>query len=99
MVNRRASHAGSWYDNDRRKLASQLENWLSKAEFKHEAKAVIVPHAGYYYRYISNLRFSKRAHANLIWFQLRRQSEIIYINNTLVGPLQRGASNKLNPKK
>jgi len=51
MVNRRASHAGSWYDNDRRKLSSQLENWLDKAEYKHEAKAVIVPHAGYYYRY------------------------------------------------
>lgn len=49
MVNRRASHAGSWYDSNRTKLASQLDGWLQKAQFKHEAKALIVPHAGYYY--------------------------------------------------
>ena len=52
MVNRRASHAGSWYETDKRQLSSQLSDWLTKAEFKHEAKAIIVPHAGYFYRYI-----------------------------------------------
>lgn len=50
MVNRRASHAGSWYETDKRQLSSQLSDWLTKAEFKHEAKAIIVPHAGYFYR-------------------------------------------------
>lgn len=49
MVNRRASHAGSWYETDKRQLSSQLSDWLTKAEFKHEAKAIIVPHAGYFY--------------------------------------------------
>lgn len=50
MVNRKAQHAGSWYDNNGKRLGLQLQDWLDKAEFKHPAKAVIVPHAGYYYR-------------------------------------------------
>ena len=53
MVSRRAVHAGSWYDNNPRKLTDQLLNWLEAAEFKHPAKALIVPHAGYAYRYFT----------------------------------------------
>jgi len=49
MVNRRASHAGSWYSGDPRELENQLKNWISKAKFEKKAKAVIVPHAGYAY--------------------------------------------------
>ena len=52
---RRASHAGSWYSNDRRTLSRQLAGWLAAAasasatEAPVVAKAVIAPHAGYSY--------------------------------------------------
>ncbi|XP_062570002.1 protein MEMO1-like [Saccostrea cucullata] len=47
---RRATHAGSWYTNDGRELSNQLEEWLSKATPSHSpARAIIAPHAGYYY--------------------------------------------------
>jgi len=49
MRKRAASHAGSWYENNPQTLASQLNGWLEKADFKKAAKALIVPHAGYSY--------------------------------------------------
>lgn len=30
MVKREASHAGSWYSDDKQKLSQQLDGWLSK---------------------------------------------------------------------
>ncbi len=50
---REASHAGSWYEADRKYLDQQLSTWLSEAtsgtnnQFK--ARAIIAPHAGYTY--------------------------------------------------
>ncbi|XP_044735766.1 protein MEMO1 [Chrysoperla carnea] len=47
---RRASHAGNWYTDNWTELDQQLQEWLSKAEYRHgPARAVIVPHAGYSY--------------------------------------------------
>ncbi|GAA5843432.1 hypothetical protein JCM9279_002100 [Rhodotorula babjevae] len=57
---RTASHGGSWYTSDRRKLDQQLSTWLeatahpTKGDPLREApvkgcKAIIAPHAGYSY--------------------------------------------------
>jgi len=48
---RRATHAGSWYTDDGRKLTKQLAEWLDDAEGSPLAipRAIIVPHAGYRY--------------------------------------------------
>ncbi|EHY52558.1 hypothetical protein HRR83_006951 [Exophiala dermatitidis] len=60
MAVREASHAGSWYSDNSRQLASQLDLWLSRVPEKDilpgieklpvpGARAVIAPHAGYAY--------------------------------------------------
>ncbi|KAK6183286.1 hypothetical protein SNE40_010792 [Patella caerulea] len=47
---RRATHAGSWYNDSGDELRHQLEGWLNKAKsLQHPARAIIAPHAGYYY--------------------------------------------------
>ncbi|KAL3874656.1 hypothetical protein ACJMK2_037638 [Sinanodonta woodiana] len=47
---RRATHSGSWYSDNAYELDSQLSTWLSKAEpLETPARAIIAPHAGYYY--------------------------------------------------
>lgn len=47
---RRASHAGSWYTANGSELGNELDHWLSEATVSHSpARAVIVPHAGYFY--------------------------------------------------
>ncbi|XP_059159052.1 protein MEMO1-like [Physella acuta] len=47
---RKASHAGSWYSDSGSELNMQLDNWLSKASDSFKpAKAIIAPHAGYYF--------------------------------------------------
>lgn len=51
QVVRRATHAGSWYTDDRTELAGQLSSWLSKVQPTDcgAARAIIAPHAGYLY--------------------------------------------------
>ena len=51
MRSRCASHAGSWYASNPAQLKDELDRHLERAEFKGAAKALIVPHAGYAYRY------------------------------------------------
>lgn len=48
---RRASHAGSWYTNNARKLDEELDGWLRAAGLTKspDVRAVIAPHAGYSY--------------------------------------------------
>lgn len=47
---RRATHAGSWYTGHGTELNGELSNWLSEAVVSHgPARAIIAPHAGYYY--------------------------------------------------
>jgi AmmeMemoRadiSam system protein B len=54
---REASHAGSWYTDDGKKLARQLDRWLDEARTSADGggggggalRAVIAPHAGYSY--------------------------------------------------
>uniref|UniRef100_A0A0D9X6F4 MEMO1 family protein n=1 Tax=Leersia perrieri TaxID=77586 RepID=A0A0D9X6F4_9ORYZ len=48
---RRASHAGSWYTNNARKLDEELDGWLTAAGLTKspDVRAVIAPHAGYSY--------------------------------------------------
>ncbi|VDP75553.1 unnamed protein product [Echinostoma caproni] len=47
---RRASHAGSWYTHDSRRLDAQLCEWLSQASgTRRPSRAIITPHAGYDY--------------------------------------------------
>jgi len=48
---RSASHAGSWYTDDGRKLSRQLQGWLGevKTDYKAPIRAIISPHAGYSY--------------------------------------------------
>lgn len=47
---RRATHAGSWYTGQGVELNKELDNWLSEAVSCHgPARAIIAPHAGYYY--------------------------------------------------
>jgi len=47
---RRAKHANSWYDGDANTLSSQLDQFLQKASLTDtSARAVISPHAGYFY--------------------------------------------------
>ncbi|XP_052106327.1 protein MEMO1-like [Mytilus californianus] len=47
---RRATHAGSWYTDDGAELSSQLSGWLAPAKpIQSPARAIIAPHAGYYY--------------------------------------------------
>ena len=53
---RPATHAGSWYDDDPSALSKEIEKYISsaqesKTQFPNDKqlKAVIVPHAGYYY--------------------------------------------------
>ncbi|KAI8806570.1 MEMO1 family [Cladochytrium replicatum] len=61
-INRKASHAGSWYTSNSKKLNKELEGWLeavpttpedgSLSEFSlpiSNARAIIAPHAGYSY--------------------------------------------------
>merc|ERR1740139_933699 len=49
-MSRRATHAGSWYSNDRAELAGELAGWLSEAQVTcGAARAIIAPHAGYSY--------------------------------------------------
>ena len=50
MSSRSATHAGSWYSNDRAKLAGELAGWLDEAQVTcGRARAIIAPHAGYSY--------------------------------------------------
>lgn len=48
---RRASHAGSWYTDNPKKLAEELEGWLTSAGLvkSSDVRGVIAPHAGYSY--------------------------------------------------
>lgn len=48
---RRASHAGSWYTNNAKKLDEELEGWLRECGLTKspDARGVIAPHAGYSY--------------------------------------------------
>ncbi|KAL4069586.1 MEMO1 family [Scleroderma yunnanense] len=55
---RRATHAGSWYSGDDRRLKQELSGWLAAVEPTEEqgyeppiagCKAIIAPHAGYSY--------------------------------------------------
>jgi len=50
-MNRKASHAGSWYDIQGKSLAKQLKGWLDevKVTVSEGARAIITPHAGYSY--------------------------------------------------
>ncbi|VDD79829.1 unnamed protein product [Mesocestoides corti] len=50
MTTRRATHKNSWYSGSRDELNEQLSGWLNKASFTHgPARAIISPHAGYFY--------------------------------------------------
>ncbi|KAF8005954.1 hypothetical protein BT93_K0282 [Corymbia citriodora subsp. variegata] len=48
---RRASHAGSWYTDNPKKLSEELEGWLRAADLEKspDVRGVIAPHAGYSY--------------------------------------------------
>ncbi|KAK1549993.1 hypothetical protein Q3G72_012041 [Acer saccharum] len=48
---RRASHAGSWYTDNSKRLAEELDGWLRAAALPKspEVRGVIAPHAGYSY--------------------------------------------------
>ncbi|KAL0291038.1 UNVERIFIED_CONTAM: protein MEMO1 [Sesamum angustifolium] len=48
---RRASHAGSWYTDNPKKLAEELEGWLTASSLakSSDIRGVIAPHAGYSY--------------------------------------------------
>ncbi|KAH9760541.1 protein memo1 [Citrus sinensis] len=48
---RRASHAGSWYTDNSKRLAEELDGWLREAGLPKspEVRGVIAPHAGYSY--------------------------------------------------
>ncbi|XP_062117609.1 uncharacterized protein LOC133831362 [Humulus lupulus] len=48
---RRPSHAGSWYSDNPKKLAEELEGWLRESGLAKspEVRGVIAPHAGYSY--------------------------------------------------
>ncbi|CAI0444238.1 unnamed protein product [Linum tenue] len=50
-VIRRASHAGSWYTDNPRKLEEELDGWLDAAGLpkSSDVRGVIAPHAGYSY--------------------------------------------------
>ncbi|VDN97649.1 unnamed protein product [Rodentolepis nana] len=50
MSVRRASHKNSWYSGNRDELEQQLSGWLSNASYAQgPARAIITPHAGYFY--------------------------------------------------
>ncbi|XVE97388.1 hypothetical protein REPUB_Repub03eG0015000 [Reevesia pubescens] len=48
---RRASHAGSWYTDNPKKLAEELDGWIRVAGLpkSSDVRGVIAPHAGYSY--------------------------------------------------
>ncbi|KAE8700317.1 Protein MEMO1 [Hibiscus syriacus] len=48
---RRASHAGSWYTDNPKELAEELDGWLMEAGLPQssDVRGVIAPHAGYSY--------------------------------------------------
>ncbi|XP_058195539.1 uncharacterized protein LOC131311919 [Rhododendron vialii] len=48
---RRASHAGSWYTDNPKKLAEELDGWLRASGLvkSSDVRGVIAPHAGYSY--------------------------------------------------
>ncbi|CAA6670444.1 unnamed protein product [Spirodela intermedia] len=48
---RKATHAGSWYSNNPKKLEDELDGWLqaSGLEKSSDVRGVIAPHAGYSY--------------------------------------------------
>ncbi|KAL6215067.1 hypothetical protein ACLB2K_014498 [Fragaria x ananassa] len=48
---RRPTHAGSWYTDNPKKLAEELEGWLRESGLtkSHDVRGVIAPHAGYSY--------------------------------------------------
>ncbi|XWS72707.1 hypothetical protein CRYUN_Cryun02cG0063600 [Craigia yunnanensis] len=48
---RRASHAGSWYTDNPKKLAEELDEWIRAAGLakSSDVRGVIAPHAGYSY--------------------------------------------------
>ncbi|MBA0774229.1 hypothetical protein Gotri_009451 [Gossypium trilobum] len=48
---RRASHAGSWYTDNPKKLAEELDGWITAAGLpkSSDVRGVIAPHAGYSY--------------------------------------------------
>jgi len=51
-ITRSASHAGSWYTNNKSELDTELTNYLKKAEKtipEGHLKGIISPHAGLYY--------------------------------------------------
>jgi MEMO1 family protein len=51
-MNRRANHAGSWYEFDADKLGCQLKSWKDNVQcdlIEGDLKCVIGPHAGYAY--------------------------------------------------
>lgn len=52
VVERKATHAGSWYEESCTKLETQLRQWLSEAktpDTQNPYIGLIVPHAGYAY--------------------------------------------------
>ncbi|XP_070576550.1 protein MEMO1-like [Ptychodera flava] len=49
---RKATHAGSWYSRSGKDLSAELGQWLAAAAADHDhrpARAIIAPHAGYFY--------------------------------------------------
>ena len=50
-MHRTASHAGSWYEGSGSRLTRKLDDWLDKADVEVDSnlKAIIAPHAGYYF--------------------------------------------------
>lgn len=47
---REATHAGTWYDSDPKKLGADLDGYIDSAKVeKNSAKVVVTPHAGYIY--------------------------------------------------
>ena len=51
MTIRRATHAGSWYESSASRLSRKLQSWMDAAQVEADPnlKAIIAPHAGYYY--------------------------------------------------
>lgn len=51
QVKRPASHSGSWYNSNKKSLKSEIDSYLTNKKYYKNAhlKAIITPHAGYYY--------------------------------------------------
>jgi len=50
IMSRKASHAGSWYSENKSELTDQLNNWYTPVKIQNniKARAIIAPHAGLY---------------------------------------------------